>query len=113
MLLTAQVALAVQNKQQPNNPFLSAYTNLLANSGILPSIMAERLKSARFSPYPTKEKSLTPTSTSASVAAAKSTTATTTATIKASVLSRVQTAVRREERSTTLTFHFYLAGGEP
>ena len=111
MLLTAQVALAVQNKQQPNNPFLSAYTNLLANSGILPSIMAERLKSARFSPYPTKEKSLTPAS-SASVAGAKSTTTTTTATIKASVLSRVETAVRREERSTTLTFHFYLAGGE-
>ena len=111
MLLTAQVALAVQNNQ--NNPFLSAYTNMLATSGILPSIMAERLKSARFSPYPTKEKSLTPASSSASVAAAKSTTATTTATIKASVLSRVQTAVRREERSTTLTFHFYLAGGEP
>lgn len=54
LLLSAQVALAVQNNQ--TNPFLSAYTNILASSGLLPSIMAERLKSARFSPYLRKEK---------------------------------------------------------
>ena len=103
MLLTAQVALAVQNNQ--NNPFLSAYTNMLASSGILPSIMAERLKSARFSPYSTKEKSITPSSSSAAATAAAESTTTTTATIKASVLSRVETAVRRLLRSTTGTFH--------
>ena len=83
MLLTAQVALAVQNNQ--NNPFLTAYTNMLASSGILPSVMAERIKSARFSPY-SREKSITPSSS----------TTTTTPTIKASVLSRLQTTVRRE-----------------
>ena len=82
MLLTAQVALAVQNNQ--NNPFLSAYTNMLASSGILPSVMAERIKSARFSPY-SREKSITPSSST-----------TTTPTIKASVLSRLQTTVSRE-----------------
>ena len=81
MLLTAQVALAVQNNQ--NNPFLTAYTNMLASSGILPSVMAERIKSARFNPY-SREKSITPSSS------------TTTPTIKASVLSRLQTTVSRE-----------------
>ena len=109
MLLTAQVALAVQNKQ--NNPFLSAYTNLLANSGILPSIMAERIKSARFSPYSIKEKSFTPSASSAT--AAETTTTTATATIKASVLSRVQTGVRRVLRSMSGIFYFSLVGEEP
>ena len=88
MLLTAQVALAVQNNQ--NNPFLSAYTNMLATSGILPSIMAERMKSARFNPYSNKEKSTTPSS---SPTETTTTTTTATATIKASLLSRVQTTV--------------------
>ena len=110
MLLTAQVALAVQNKQ--NNPFLSAYTNLLANSGILPSIMAERIKSARFSPYSIKEKSFTPSASSAT-AAESTTTTTATATIKASVLSRVQTGVRRVLRSMSGIFYFSLAGEDP
>ena len=109
MLLTAQVALAVQNNQ--NNPFLSAYTNMLASSGILPSIMAERLKSARYSPYPTKEKSaISPPSPPA-----ESTTAT--ATIKASVISRLQTTVRlydfRGQRPVSLLLYFTGGGGEP
>ena len=104
MLLTAQVALAVQNNQ--NNPFLSAYTNMLATSGILPSIMAERMKSARFSPYSTKEKSISPSSSPAPEATA-------TATIKASVVSRVQTKVSPVLRSTNAQFSFSLPGGEP
>ena len=55
MLLSAQLAFAVQQQQQqqngPPNPFMSAYANLLSNPSLLPSMMSESLKAARFSPY--------------------------------------------------------------
>ena len=56
MLLSAQLAFAVHQQQQqqtdsPPNPFMSAYTNLLSNPSLLPSLMSESLKAARFSPY--------------------------------------------------------------
>ena len=55
MLLSAQLAFAVHQQQQqqtePPNPFMSAYKNLLSNPSLLPSLMSESLKAARFSPY--------------------------------------------------------------
>ena len=56
MLLSAQLAFAVQQQQQqqigdPPNPFMSAYANLLSNPSLFPSLMSESLKAARFSPY--------------------------------------------------------------
>ena len=58
MLLSAQLALAVQQQQQQQqqsvatNPFLTAYASLLGcGSSLVPSLMSERLKAARFSPY--------------------------------------------------------------
>merc|ERR1712079_85843 len=56
MLLSAQLALAVQQQQQQQsvatNPFLTAYASLLGGgSSLVPALMSERLKAARFSPY--------------------------------------------------------------
>ena len=56
MLLSAQLALAVQQQQHhqrniPPNPFLTAYASLLSNPSLIPSLMSERLKASRFSPY--------------------------------------------------------------
>ena len=57
MLLSAQLAFAVQQQQHQQNgppspnPFMSAYANLLSNPSLLPSLMSESLKAARFSPY--------------------------------------------------------------
>ena len=56
MLMSAQLAFAVQQQQQqqigdPPNPFMSAYANLLSNPSLFPSLMSESLKAARFSPY--------------------------------------------------------------
>lgn len=70
MLLSAQLALAVQQQQQqqrnvPPNPFLTAYASLLGNPSLIPSIMSERLKASRFNPY-SKPNFNTPTSNSSS-----------------------------------------------
>lgn len=56
MLLGAHLALAAQN-----NPLLaSAYANLHSNSSsLMPSLMAERLKASRFSPYSRTDTSIT------------------------------------------------------
>jgi len=56
MLLGAHLALAAQN-----NPLLaSAYANLHSNSSsLMPSLMAERLKASRFSPYTRTDTSIT------------------------------------------------------
>lgn len=56
MLLGAHLALAAQN-----NPLLaSAYANLHSNSSsLMPSLMAERLKASRFSPYSRADTSIT------------------------------------------------------
>ena len=53
MFLSAQLAFAVQQQQQNDapNPFMSAYANLLTNPSLIPSLMSESLKAARFSPY--------------------------------------------------------------
>ena len=58
MLLGAHLALAAQN-----NPLLaSAYANLHSNSSsLMPSLMAERLKASRFSPYSRADTSITST----------------------------------------------------
>ena len=52
MFLSAQLAFAVQQQQNDApNPFMSAYANLLTNPSLIPSLMSESLKAARFSPY--------------------------------------------------------------
>ena len=71
MLLSAQLALAVQQQQQQQqqsvatNPFLTAYASLLGGgSSLVPSLMSERLKAARFSPYSKPDFSSTSNSSS-------------------------------------------------
>ena len=77
MLFSAQLAFAVQQQQQqqhgPPNPFMSAYANLLSNPSLLPSLMSESLKAARFSPYSKPHfNNTTITTTSKSTASLKS-----------------------------------------
>ena len=79
MLLSAQLAFAVQQQQQQQNgppspnPFMSAYANLLSNPSLLPSLMSESLKAARFSPYSKPHfNNTTITTTSKSTASLKS-----------------------------------------